>query len=235
MQWSDVISCIRMLAHFSRFLSPLFSDLQKAAEHDTVIIVNASQHNCDVLIILIDKDPAHIPLDITRAEFSELSSESQSLTAHAGSSNFQAESLKIVGILRKLWNVVVGPVVVVLEKFIPRGSRVWWCPAAEFTLLPIRAAGPYGPGTHNFSHFYIFSYTPALATLIRARQQVSKDASDNHFVVISQANSGRGHTLWCVADELAVVTQHLAPVLSFTSLEDSDATVQGAFDTLCQN
>ncbi|KAG1856786.1 CHAT domain-containing protein, partial [Suillus subluteus] len=111
-----------------------------------------------------------------------------------------------------------------------RGSRIWWCPTAEFTLLPLHAAGPYGPGTHNFSHFYISSYTPTLATLIRARQQVSQDALNNHFVAIGQANPEGGTNLRCVADEMAVVAQHVAPILSFTLLEDSDATVQGALD-----
>ncbi|KAG1859630.1 hypothetical protein F4604DRAFT_1684593 [Suillus subluteus] len=179
MQWDDVISRIHMLPHFARFLlPPWFSDLQKAAEYGAVIIVNASQYSCNVLIILIDRDPVHIPLDITRAEVSDVSSKFQSLIAHAGTSDSQAESFKIVAILRKLWDVVVGPVVALLGKFIPRGSRIWWCPTAEFTLLPLHAAGPYGP-----------------ATLIHARQQVSQDASNNHFVAIGQANPEGGTNL----------------------------------------
>jgi len=45
MQWDDVVTRIRMLPDFSRFLlPPLFSDLQKAAEHGPVIIVNASRY-----------------------------------------------------------------------------------------------------------------------------------------------------------------------------------------------
>ncbi|KAG2088843.1 uncharacterized protein F5147DRAFT_841240 [Suillus discolor] len=43
MQWDDVVSRIRMMSAFSRFLlPPLFSDLRKAAEEGPVIIVNAS-------------------------------------------------------------------------------------------------------------------------------------------------------------------------------------------------
>jgi tetratricopeptide (TPR) repeat protein len=119
-QWDDVISRIRMLPNFPRFLlPPLFSNLQKAAEDGPVIIVNASQHSCDALIILSAQDPVHIPLDIARAEVSELSIEFQSLIARVGSSNHQAESHKIVGVLRKLWNGIVGPVVQVLRKFLP--------------------------------------------------------------------------------------------------------------------
>jgi len=52
MQRDDVISCIRKLPDFSRFLlPPLYSDLQKAAQDGPVIIVNASQYSCNSLII----------------------------------------------------------------------------------------------------------------------------------------------------------------------------------------
>ncbi|KAG0702792.1 CHAT domain-containing protein, partial [Suillus ampliporus] len=104
---------------------------------------------------------------------------------------------------------------------------IWWCPSAEFTLLPLHAAGPYEPKSHNVAHFYISSYTPTVTTLIRARQQVSRDASAQHFVPI-------GKELRCVAAELDVVAQRVAPFLPFTALAGSDATVQGAFDAISQ-
>ncbi|KAG2071283.1 hypothetical protein BDR04DRAFT_520543, partial [Suillus decipiens] len=237
MQWDDVIKRIRMLPDFSRFLlPPLFSYLRKAADHGPVIILNASQYGCDALIIhsIEDQDLVHIPLDTTQAKVSELSSEFQSLAEQFGSSHYQ---LKLVGILRKLWNGVVYPVVRALrESNVPRGSRIWWCPTAEFTLLPLHAAGPYEKKKHDLSHIYISSYTPTLATLIRARTRVSPDASSQRFVAIGQGNPVEGKELKCVASELAIVTEHLKPVVSsFTSLGDRDATVQGALDALNHN
>ncbi|KAG0703360.1 CHAT domain-containing protein, partial [Suillus ampliporus] len=234
MQWDDVVSRIRMLPDFSRFLlPPIFSDLQKAAEHGPVIIVNASKYSCDALIILSAHDPVHVPLDITRAEVSELSFEFQSLTEKFGSSNHE---LQLVSILRKLWLRIVSPVVKVLrESKVLRGSRIWWCPTAEFTLLPLHSAGPYEQKSRNLSSFYISSYTPTLAALIRARQQISRDASTQHFVAIGQANPVRGKELQCVAPELDIVAQHVAPVVPFTSLSGNHATVQGAFDSLSRN
>ncbi|KAG1751330.1 TPR-like protein [Suillus paluster] len=233
MQWNDVISRIRMLPDFSRcLLPPLFSDLQKAAEDGPVIIVNASQYSCDALIILSDQDPIHIALGIARTEVSELSSTFRSLTDHAGSSDHQTELLDIVGVLRELWNNIVEPIVQALRQFIPRGSRIWWCPTAEFTLLPLHAAGPYEPHSRNLSYLYISSYTPTLATLIRAREQVFRDASTQNFVAIGQANPDGGKPLDCVAAEVDIVAQRVAPFLSFTSLTDSEATVQGASDVL---
>ncbi|KAG1724957.1 CHAT domain-containing protein [Suillus paluster] len=233
-QWDDVVSRIRALPNFSWFLlPPLFSDLQKAAEDGPVIIVNASRYSCDALIILRAQDPVHVPLNIARTEISELSSEFQSLAEQFGYSDHQH---KLVSILRKLWDDIVNPVVQGLrESAVPPGSRIWWCPTAEFTPLPLHAAGPYEKKKHNLSHIYISSYTPTLTTLIRARRQVSQAASLQQFVAIGQAHPDRGKELRCVASELAVVAQHVAPVAPFTSLADSNATVEGALDALSRN
>ncbi|KAG2035481.1 CHAT domain-containing protein [Suillus americanus] len=235
MQWDDAVSHIRMLHGFSRFLlPPRYSDLQNAAEDGPVIILNASQYSCDALIVHSTEDPVHVPLDTTQAEVSEFSSEFQSLAEVFGSSDRQCT---LVRILRKLWDHVVHPVVQSLEKSkVPPRSRIWWCPTAEFTLLPIHAAGPYEENKHNLSDIYISSYTPTLATLIRARKQVSRDPSLQHFVAIGQANPDRGKGLRCVALELAIVAKRLEPIVSsFTSLEDSNATVQSALDALNHN
>ncbi|KAG2750114.1 hypothetical protein P692DRAFT_20832324 [Suillus brevipes Sb2] len=108
MQWDDVVSRIRMLPDFSRFLQPpLFSDLQKAAAEGPVIIVNASH----------DQGPVHVPIDLTRTEF-------RSLSEQFGCSDQQN---KLVGILRKLWHDFVDPVVQTLRVLNVRpGSRIWW-------------------------------------------------------------------------------------------------------------
>ncbi|KAG1908857.1 CHAT domain-containing protein [Suillus fuscotomentosus] len=193
MQWDDVVSRIRMLPDFSRFLlPPLFSDLQKAVLSSLSMLT----------------------------EVVDLSSEFQSLTKEFGSFDTK---LQLVSILRKIWHKVVGPVVQALRVSNVRpNSRIWWCPTAEFALLPLHAAGAYEKKRDSLSHIYISSYTPTLATLVRARRQVSRDASPQHFVAI--------------APEIAVLTKRLAPVVSsFTRLEDSDATVEGAFDALNRN
>ncbi|KAG1872971.1 CHAT domain-containing protein [Suillus subalutaceus] len=224
-QWNDVVSRIRMLPDLSRFLlPPLFSDLQKAAEEGPVIIVNASQYSCDALIVLSDQNPVHVPIHVTRSEVSELSSDFQSIAEQFGCSDHQN---KLVGILRKLWHDIVDPVVQALKMSnVHPGSRIWWCPTAEFTLLPLHAAGPYERERDNLSQIYISSYAPTLATLVRARQRVSRYASTQNFVAIGQGNPDGGKELRC----------RLIPImLSFTSLEDNAATVQGVFDALNDN
>ncbi|KAG2113242.1 CHAT domain-containing protein [Suillus cothurnatus] len=140
-QWNDVLSRIHMLLDFSRFLlPPLFSNLQKATNEGPVIIVNASQYSCNALIVLRDQDPVHIPIDITQTYVSELSTKFQSVAEQFGCSDQQN---KLVGILHKLWHHIVKPVVQALRVLnVCPGSHIWWCPTAEFTLLPLHAAGP---------------------------------------------------------------------------------------------
>ncbi|KIK43349.1 hypothetical protein CY34DRAFT_717558 [Suillus luteus UH-Slu-Lm8-n1] len=232
-QWDDVVSRIRRLPDFSRFLlPPLFSDLQKAAECGPVIIVNGSKYSCDVLIITRDRDPVLVPLDITLAEVKELSVEFQALTRRVGSSDPQLESHKMVGMLRKLWVCVVSPVVQALKGLIDPGSRIWWCPTAEFNLLPLHAAGPYEKKRHNLSHFYVSSYTSTLTALIRARRRVSQETAVQRFVAIGQGRPEGGKELCHVDDELTLVEERVAPFLAFTSLAGVDATVQGASDAM---
>ncbi|KAG2361892.1 hypothetical protein BDR07DRAFT_1585497 [Suillus spraguei] len=133
-------------------------------------------------IVLSEQNP--IPIDITRTEVAELSS---SLTERSDYQN------KLVGILRKLWYDIVDPVVqaLMVSNACP-GSRTWWCPTAGFTLLSLQAAGPNERERDNLPQIYISSYTPTLATLVRARKQVSRDSSSQHFVAIGQGNSVKG-------------------------------------------
>jgi CHAT domain-containing protein len=226
-----------MLPDFSRFLLPsLFSDIQQAAEDGPVIIVNASQYSCDAMIILSAQDPIHIPLDITRAEVSELSTQFQTLIDDAGFFDNHLYEIQLVTVLRTLWKRVVGPTVEALQELLIRpGSRIWWCPTAEFTLLPLHAAGLYEKKSYNLSRYYISSYTPTLAALIRARQQVAQPASTPHFVAIGQRYPYKGEELPHVTDELGDIAKRVTPILPFTSLKDGDATVERALDALRQH
>ncbi|KAG1829970.1 CHAT domain-containing protein [Suillus variegatus] len=215
MQWDDVISRIRMLPTFLGFSYLPFSPTCRRRLKTVLSSLSMLVSTAATLIVLSDQDPVHVPIDITQTEVSDLSSD----------------------ILRKIWHKVVGPVAQALGVSNVRpGSRIWWCPTAEFTLLPLHAAGAYEKKRDSLSHIHISSYTPTLATLVRARRQVSRDGSLQHFVVIGQGNPDGGKPLECVAPEVAVVAKRLAPVVSsFTSLEDSDATVKGAFDALNRN
>ncbi|KAG1803196.1 CHAT domain-containing protein [Suillus subaureus] len=124
------------------------------------------------------------------------------------------------------------PIVQSLEKskIRPR-SCIWWCPTTEFTLLAIHAAGPYEENKDNLSDVYISSYTPTLATHSCEKAGFSRSVLATFCCHWSSEPRGKG--LRCVTPELSIVAKRLEPtVSSLTSLEDSEATVQGALDAL---
>ena len=79
-----VVSKIRELPGLSRFFLPLlFSELQRAAMDGPIIIMNASKHGCDALVVLTDKEPVHIPLPVMQEDVLELSVRLRTLTMGA--------------------------------------------------------------------------------------------------------------------------------------------------------
>ena len=168
LEMQRVVTSVRKLPGLSRFLLPsLFPDLQRAASGGPVIIVNASGHSCDTLVVLLHRDPVHIPLQITQENVRDLSKELHSLTVRAMGDDVTRD---LAFFLRKLWDQIVSPIVDFLQTTHPSRSRIWWCPTAEFSVLPLHAAGPYRKGQQNLPDLYTSSYTPTLTALIRARR-----------------------------------------------------------------
>ena len=234
-QLQKVVTDIRRLPGFSRFLLPaLFPELRKAAIEGPVVIVNASQYSCDALVVLPDQDPIHIPLQITRARVSQLSLDLRSVSSRAMVRDVMKD---LACILRELWDEVVSPVVEVLLKFQPHGSRMWWCPTAEFSPLPLHAAGPYRKEKQNFSDLYISSYTSTLTALIRARQRgrSSPITERPHFIALGQAHASGEQPLLSVSAELASISRRVAPLAAFTCIEGPVATVARVTMELTKN
>ncbi|KAN0100021.1 CHAT domain containing protein [Tylopilus felleus] len=227
-----LVNKIRELPGLSHFLLPLpFSDLQRAASGGPVVIVNASQHGCDAVVVLRDRYPVHIPLRITREHVRDLSSKLRTTTIRAKSMDITRD---LGVILRELWDRVVSHVVDFLQRILARGSRIWWCPTAEFSLLPLHAAGPYRKGQRNLGDLYISSYTPTLSALIRARQEgCSISVSDGkRFIAIGQANAMGQSELPSVSTELTYISQRVHHLAIFTQIEGPTACISRVVEEL---
>ena len=234
-QLQDVVSDIRKLPGLSRFLQPpLFSDLQIAAAGGSVIIVNASQYGCDALIVVADRDPIHVALPITKAGVCDLSARLRSLTSRA---KFGDVTRDILVFLRGLWDDIVSPIVDTLREFCPRGSRIWWCPTAEFSLLPLHAAGSFRKGQPILSDIYISSYAPTLTALIRARQKRSLDPSTerHRFLLVGQAHAPEQNELVSVNAELSTISQCIGSAATLTCIRDQDANIAKVAEELNKN
>ena len=230
-----VATNIRKLPGFSRFLLPLlFSDLQRAASGGPVIIVNASKHGCDALIVFLDRDPVHIPLQITRESVRDLSTELQTLTVRAKRDDVTRE---LASFLRKLWDQVVSPIVDCLQTTHPSQSRIWWCPTAEFSALPLHAAGPFRKGQQNLPHLYISSYTPTLTALIRARRHDPSDPAtgQKRFLAIGQANAAGEDELLSIGAELDNIGQRVEGLATFTRIDGEQSCISRVVEELGKN
>ena len=230
-----VVTRIRQLSGLSHFLLlPLFSDLQQAAREGPVIIVNASEYGCDALVVLIDRDPVHIPLSITTRGVRELSSELGTLTVRAKSMDVTRD---LAILLRELWDEVVPPILNFLQTMHPIESRIRWCPTTEFSLLPLHAAGPYKKGQRNLPNLYVSSYTPTLTALIRARHHdIPHSASKKkHFVGIGQAKAKGENELASVGAELANIGQSVDGLPTFTHIEGQESCIARVTEELGKN
>jgi CHAT domain-containing protein/tetratricopeptide (TPR) repeat protein len=227
-----VVTDIRKLPGLSRFLLPsLFSDLRRAASLGPVIIVNASNYGCDALIVFLDQDPVHIPLQITRENVRELSTELHTLTSRAKRADVTKE---LAFFLRKLWDQIVSPIVDCLQTTHPSQSRIWWCPTGEFSVLPLHAAGPYRKGQQNLPHIYISSYTPTLNALIRARRgDPSNSAPDQkRFIAIGQASATGETELVSVGAELDIIGQRVNSLARFTRIDGEESCISSVVEEL---
>ncbi|KAI9568513.1 CHAT domain-containing protein [Boletus coccyginus] len=166
---------IRRVEGFKSFPQPTsFSELEKAALDGPVVILNASRHTCDALILQYNTPPTHVPLSrMTSKDVSQMATRFRELTGTLVTSENNEQALKFL--LSDLWDLVVSPIVKHLLPHTSKGSRLWWCPTGPFASIPLHAAGPYRQGESTLSQLYVSSYTPTLQALIRARARTANE------------------------------------------------------------
>jgi CHAT domain-containing protein/tetratricopeptide (TPR) repeat protein len=231
----SVVINIRNLPSLSRFLPPsLFPDLQHAASRGPVIIVSASEYSCDALIVFFDRDPVHISLQVTQEDVRDLSTELHTLTVRARRADMTKE---LAFFLRKLWDQIVSPIVDCLKTSRPFQSCIWWCPTAEFSVLPLHVAGPYKKGQRNLPHLYISSYTPTLTALIHARRHDPSNSTteQTRFIAIGQAKAAGETELVSVSAELNNIGQRVDGLATFTRIDGEESCTSRVVEELGKN
>ncbi|KAG1897223.1 CHAT domain-containing protein [Suillus fuscotomentosus] len=218
-QWEAAVARICGLLVFSRFLlPPAYEDLQAAARQGPVIILIASQYSCSTIIILTSGDPRH--------------------------GNMKSRTDLIV-LLRIIWDQIMLPIVDVLEHILKLQhlSRIWLCPTAAFTSIPLHAAHPFQTKADHsgkepcLEDLYICSYTPTLSALIRSRWLMKKCRVLPSFVAIRQGQlgAGKGKALLAVDSKLELVHKLVPAMVNCTTISGNEATRAGALEALQQN
>ncbi|KIK40178.1 hypothetical protein CY34DRAFT_13878, partial [Suillus luteus UH-Slu-Lm8-n1] len=228
-RWEAAVAEIRSLKDFARFLlPPAYEDLQAAARHGPVIILIASQYSCSAIIVPTSGEPHHVPLSsIALADLNNLKERFIGAIRHASRMNPTEPRNDLIVLLRIVWNEIMLPIVNVLENVLKlkRHSRIWLCPTAAFTSIPLHAANPFLLKADRsrepcLEDLYVCSYTPTLSALVRSRQSTG---------------AGKGMALLAVDSELELVDKLVPATASRTSIFGDAATRAGALEALESN
>ncbi|KAG1740446.1 CHAT domain-containing protein [Suillus paluster] len=242
-EWEAVVAEIRDVHGFSRFLlPPLYEDLQAAARDGPVIILIASKYSCNAIIVPTSGEPHHLPFQsLTLSDLNMLKEDFAREIHHATLMGPKEPRKDLRVLLRKIWDGIMLPIVNVLKHDLKlrRRSRIWLCPTAAFTSIPLHAAHPFRTKAdrsgreQSLEDIYICSYTPTLSALIRSRQTM-KICLTPSFVAIAQGQpgAGQGTVLATVDSELELVHKLVPPNVKFTYLSGGEATQAGALEAL---
>jgi CHAT domain len=174
-----LISQIRDQLGIEDFLLPLpFDTLRSAASRGPVIVINHCKWRSDVIIVLHDSPPSHIPMP---SNFFDRANELKvrlltTREEYGLNSGHYEDALAFV--LAELYTLIGQQVIKKLTELrIPAQSRVWWCPTSAFGYLPLHAMGPIssdGGELRYFSDLYVSSYTPTLSALLASREPATQ-------------------------------------------------------------
>jgi hypothetical protein len=174
-----LISQVRDQLGIEDFLLPLsFDTLRSAASRGPVIVINHCKWRSDVIIVLHNSPPSHIPMP---SDFFDRANELKfrlltTREEYGLNSGHYEDALAFV--LAELYTLIGQQVIKKLTELrIPAQSRVWWCPTSAFGYLPLHAMGPISSDSGDpryFSDLYISSYTPTLSALLASREPATQ-------------------------------------------------------------
>jgi tetratricopeptide (TPR) repeat protein len=245
-QWEAAVAEVRNLQGFSRFLRPSsFPDLQAAARHGPVIILIASRYLCNAIIVPRSGEPRQVRFPrITLPDLENLKDDFSTAILHAVRMRPEEPRNQLRVLLQMVWDEIMLPIVNVLQYDLQlcHRSRIWLCPTATFTFIPLHAANPFrlkadrsGPEA-CLEDIYICSYTPTLSALIRSRQTMKMCVTPS-FAAIgqSQPGAGQGTLLPAVDSELELVHELVPSNIKFANISGDKATQAAALNALQQN
>ncbi|KAG9104734.1 hypothetical protein FRC07_009751 [Ceratobasidium sp. 392] len=234
-RWDDLLNKARQLPGMSGLLRPKrFSEIARAAESSTIVVVNIYRERCDALVIPENTTSVtHIPL----ADFYEQAREwhtdliSSLQHAHVRSRALRRPVFDEVdnedrfeSVLATLWDHVASPVLAHLGYLSGENTdqlpRVTWCATGPLAFLPIHAAGYYDESPSRVFDYVVSSYTPTLSSMLVLRQVPTEFRG---ILAVGQANTAGCTPLPGTVAELEAISAQVGG-LRYTKLDREDAT-----------
>ncbi|KAG1717956.1 CHAT domain-containing protein [Suillus lakei] len=143
----------------------------------------------------------------------------------------------------KVWDKIMLLIVNLLQHGLKLKihSRIWLCPTAAFTFIPLHGAHPFRIKADRskepcLEDLFICSYTPTLSALIRSRQAM-KTCVTPSFVAIGQGqpDARKCRVLLAADSELELVRKLVPATVTCTVVSGDAATRAGALEALQQN
>ncbi|KAG2339505.1 hypothetical protein BDR05DRAFT_951137 [Suillus weaverae] len=244
-KWGAAVAEIRNVKGFSRFLlPPSYEGLQAAACQGPVIILITSQYSCSAIVVPTSGEPQHVSFpSITLTDLKNFKDRFSRAIRNASTMGPKQPRNDLMVLLRTVWDEIMLPVVKVLQQSLKlkSHSRIWLCPTAAFTSIPLHAAHPFRTNADRskepcLEDLYICSYTPTLSALVRSRQMMKKRVAPS-FVTIGQGKpgAGKGKALLAVDSELELVGKLVPATANRNTISGDAATRAGALEALQQN
>ena len=193
LQWDQLTDELgRQLPELPICVPPAVDDLITAVSGGAAVVLNVSEVGCDALIVR-DGTLTIVPLpDLSDAAVRRVSGQLYTSIFRIESGDRSAEARGelgdvMFGCLSWLWDTVCAAVLNALDIGGPPADgqpwpRIWWCPTGYLAMLPIHAAGHYGPDGQGpcVIDLVVSSYTTTLTALARARHAAAADPAPGH-------------------------------------------------------
>lgn len=198
-RWEELLAEIRAQDGFAGFGGALPPDpMSGQGDQGPVVFLNVSELRSDAIILDAGRIRT-VPLDVRPHEATRQTR--KMLDALSPERILDPARQKPVHqVLAWLWDALVEPVADCLDLRVPAPGkalpRIWWVPTGPLALLPVHAAGHYGPGVRTGSRSLLDravpSYAPTVRALTAARARREPAAPPNPLVVAMSRTPGAG-------------------------------------------
>ncbi|KAL1871893.1 hypothetical protein Daus18300_004527 [Diaporthe australafricana] len=211
-EFREVIEKIPTFPGFENFLQPSTAeDIQGAASHGPIVVVNASLYRCDAFII-----------ETQQIRFLKL----DGLTVDNIKANVERlRSPSLPSVLEWSWAAIACPILTALSFNQPvlddKWSRLWWILTGPLSHLPMHAAGRHDQGhRETVLDRVISSYASSVKSILYDRKRGFRHATGNargNAVLISMSKTPGHAQLRFTAPEIAVV-KRICPSLNLNAV-----------------
>ncbi|KAF8991551.1 CHAT domain-containing protein [Cyathus striatus] len=194
-RWGELITEIRCLPGFERFMKPTeYDDIKTyVPPNGIVVVINVHEDGCDALISY--KKAQKMKSNLESWKSGNMRGQEQWDRERAGRLAYNKSALiqSMKAILSELWTLIVSPILKALELKPAENptDRLWWCPTGPLSFLPIHAAGIYDPNAlfgSVLSDYVVTSYIPTLSVLGHMKKELVTTKFQG-MVAVSQANA----------------------------------------------